>query len=105
LKSHYAGGISTTSRVEGLHAVQKKYLTSASSLQKVFRCFQNIEKLQVEKFKEEFQRHKSSKTLSTNINALEKIQKFIPEYVQKKILPKFYKALNYSKSQITSNSW
>src|SRR5690349_14327712 len=30
LKSKFSDGVSTTSRVEGLHAIQKKFLTSSS---------------------------------------------------------------------------
>ena len=106
LKNKYAGGISTTSRVESLHATQKKYLNSSSSLQKVFKCFQTIEKLQIEKFQEEFQRHKSSSKLHlSDIKALEQIKDHVPEYVHKKLLPKFCKALNYSKEKLTHDSW
>ena len=54
IKKAFAGGICTSSRVEGLHAVQKKYLTSSSSLKKVFESFKKLEKTQLAKFKEEF---------------------------------------------------
>ena len=48
-KNAFAGGISTTSRIEGLHGVLKKRLTSGSSLVNVFQSFRSIEKTQIEK--------------------------------------------------------
>ena len=56
VKQEFTGGVSTTSRVEGLHAVQKKYLTSSSDLKTVFYSFRSLEKIQISKFKEEFQK-------------------------------------------------
>jgi len=60
LKETFLGGVSTTSRVESLHALQKRYLTSNASLQKVFHSFRLIEKIQVSKFEEENQKEKKS---------------------------------------------
>jgi len=58
VKSSFCGGVCTTSRIEGLHGVLKKHLNSNSSLRKVFSCFRQIEKTQLEKFTEEYNRHK-----------------------------------------------
>ena len=53
-KEGFAGGICTTSRVEGLHSIQKKYLTSSSSLKTVFDSFRKLEKIQIHKFVQEY---------------------------------------------------
>ena len=55
LKSNFVGGVSTTSRIEGFHAVQKRYLTSDGGLQKIFHSFRFIENTQITKFQEEFE--------------------------------------------------
>ena len=54
IKNEFAGGVSTTSRVEVLHSLQKKNMTSSSSLQKVFHSFRLLEKRQISKFSEEY---------------------------------------------------
>jgi len=53
MKETFLGGVSTISRVENLYALQKKYLTSNASLQKVFHSFRFIDIIQVSKFEEE----------------------------------------------------
>jgi len=104
LKSTFVGGVSTTSRIEGFHAVQKKYLTSDGSLQKIFHSFFFIENIQITKFQDEFERH-SSEFTKHNINALKDINEQFPHYVYKKIYPKFCKALNYKYEMISKKSW
>ena len=39
IKKEFAAGLSTTSRIEGLHSVLKRYLTSNSCLQNIFIAF------------------------------------------------------------------
>ena len=104
LKTSFAGGVSTTSRIEGLHAIQKKYLIANSSLQKVFKSFRFIENSQELKFYEEFSRHKICNQ-TENINALEELKKKISEYVYKKITSKYFKGINYNKELIRENTW
>ena len=105
LKSKFAGGVSTTSRVECLHAVQKKTLTSNSNsnLQQVFHGFREIEKTQIIKFREEFYKI-SPELLSKGINSLKEIEEKYSEYLYKKVYPKFCKALNY-KHEFSGNFW
>lgn len=105
IKSHFTGGVSTTSRVEGYHGKLKKYLTSGSNLQNVFYSFRVIEKTQIDKFTAEFQRHSKSENLS-NILLLDKIKEKCSEYIIKKIQGKFIKALNYKTEKISNTkSW
>jgi len=104
LKDKFAGGVSTTSRIEGLHAIQKNYFTSSSSLQSVFRCFGLIENFQEIKCKEEFERHKKVVSVE-KITLFEDLKTIFSEYIMKKITPKFYKALNYTKEEVGRNKW
>jgi len=105
IKTKFAGGISTTSRVEGLHAVQKKYLTSSSSLKKVLYSFISIEKKHTKSFSNEFNQRFGTQTLK-NIIALKDIQEQCSEYVYKKILAKFTIAIDYKKESTSSpNKW
>ena len=106
IKSEFCGGICTTSRVEGLHAVLKKYLNSNSSLIKVFQSFRLLESLQLEKFQEEFQRH-SKKQFEIKTNPLEEIKNQFSDYIFRKISPKFAKALSYILEPIgkSKTSW
>jgi len=96
LKSKFAGGISTTSRVEGLHATLKRGLNSSSSLQTVFVCFRLIEKREATRFTDEFIKQNGQESLSQDqsINALKAIQEKYSNYVYKKICYKFNSALN-----------
>jgi len=50
LKSSFAGGVMMISRVEGLHGVLRKYLTSKSSFQNIFYAFREVEDTQIERF-------------------------------------------------------
>lgn len=104
LKTRFVGGVSTTSRVEGLHAKQKAYLTSNTGLQRLFHCFRLIEQIQVSNFKEEYQRHRNSGQIG-NINSLNEIQEKFPEYIYKKMYSRYCKGLNYKLEKITTNSW
>jgi len=76
-----------------MYAVLKTYLNSNSSLQGVFNCFRSIEKTQLSKFSEEYSRHKKQEIIASN--PLEQIKNEFPDYIYKKIVPKFSKSLNY----------
>ena len=97
-KEKFAGGISTTSRVEGLHSVQKKYLTSSSSLKKVFYSFRSLENQQILKFKEEF-REKSKGESIGDIASLDIFKEKYPLYVYKRIYLKYKLAIDYIKER------
>ena len=80
LKSNFTGGISTTSRIEGLHAKQKKYMISNTSLQGIFNGFRLIEKTNVSKFKAEFSKcEKQTKNESRIV--LNEIKEICSEYI------------------------
>ena len=104
LKESFAAGVSTTSRIEGLHGVLKRYLTSNSSLQEVFRAFRLLEQVEVQNFKEEFERHRI-KPIEQAIDFLDTIKKGFSNYIFLKIFNKYFKALNYNMEKITDNSW
>lgn len=106
MKEDFCGGICTTSRIEGLHGVLRRYLNSNSSLQGVFNCFRSIEEIQLQKFQEEFLRHKKQ-AKDINSNPLQLIKKDYHDYINKKITPKFCKALNYilEPNGRSKNSW
>lgn len=93
-KSVFCGGVSTTSRVEGLHGILKKHLNSNSNLQKVFSSFRHIEKSQLDKFCNEYNRH-TIKGSIIDTSILKSIEEEFPTYIYKKIFPKFSKALAY----------
>jgi len=82
MKGIFGGGISTTSRVEGLHAVLKKYLTSRSSLQNVFYAFREIEEIQLIKFQDEFNL-RSKNVNPSQIDFIQKLKPTLPEYAVK----------------------
>ena len=105
LKQRFVGGVSTTSRIEGLHAKQKAYLTSNCSLQRLFHGFRSIEKVQINNFQEEYSRHRNSSMVVENVNSLSEIQKSFPEYIYRKIYPRYCKGLNYKHEIITRNTW
>lgn len=65
-KTSFRGGVSTTSRIEGLHGVLRRYLNSTSSLQKVFFSFREIELTTISKFHDEFNRHSKQQIISAN---------------------------------------
>lgn len=102
IKSQFGGGVSTTSRVEGLHSVLRKYLTSKSSIQNVFYCFREIEDSQIEKFNNEFYTIKDVKSAETLI-FLQKIKEVYPEYTVKKMVSKYFKSLDYTQTIEKSN--
>ena len=104
LKTNFIGGVSTTSRVEALHAKQKKVWNSTSGLQKVFHSFRAIEKTEITKFKEEYLRH-GKELVDQDIISLAELKKEFSFYVYKKIYPKFCKGLNYKHELIGTNSW
>jgi len=104
LKSKFTGGISTTSRIEGLHAKQKKYLTSNTNLQGVFQGFRSIEKIHINRFKDEYLRHGQGTSIQ-NVNMLDELKKQFPEYIYKKLYPKYGKGLNYKHHNLTAKSW
>ena len=104
LKHKFSGGISTTSRIEGLHAQQKRYMTSNSSLTKLFVSFRKIEQVQFTAFKDELTRHKKI-SQSQQIALLKEIESVCSEYAFKRILPKFYKSLNYTKKTLRKHNW
>jgi len=106
LKKSFAGGVSTTSRIEGLHAKQRKYLTSNANLQLVFHCFRSIEKTQVCNFKEEFcESKKPESNADQSLNVFKEFKEKLSDYIFKKIQPKYYQSLNYSHEIKSSNSW
>jgi len=105
LKYKFSGGISTTSRIEGLHAQQKKYMTSSSSLIKLSVSFRKIEQIQSTAFKDELTKHKKNFTTPTKIALLKEIENVCSEYAFKRILPKFYKSLNYTKKTLRKHNW
>ena len=97
LKTSFAGGVSTTSRIEGLHAIQKKYLIANSSLQKVFKSFRFIENSQELKFYDEFSRHQIC-NMTENINALEELKKTFLSTFTRKLPPNISKELTIIKN-------
>jgi len=105
LKQRFVGGVSTTSRIEGLHAKQKTYLTSNCSLQHLFQGFRSIEKVQINNFQEEYSRHRNSSMVMENVNSLSEIQKKFFEYIYKKVYPRYCKELNCKPEIITRNTW
>jgi len=58
--THFVIGISTTSRIESMHAVLRKELNSNSRLGRVLEVFREIEDIEINKFKHEFERHKKN---------------------------------------------
>ena len=104
LKDKFLGGISTTSRIEGLHAKQKAYLTSQIGLQRLFHGFRVIEKTQISNFKEEYFRHQNESRVE-NINSLKELQDKFPEYIYLKMNSKFCKGLNYKHEKFGNNLW
>ena len=104
LKFKFVGGISTTSRIEGLHAHQKRYMTSNSSLTNLFNSFRKTEEIQVNTLKDELSRHNNNYKDQPLI-ILKEIEDVCTEYAFKRILPKFYKGLNYTKKILRKNTW
>ena len=101
-------GVCTTSRIEGLHAVIKKYLTSSCSLQKVFLCFRTLEQIEIDKFAEEYQRHQNKPSSNYEIQFLKEFEKVCSDYALRRIKPKFFKSLNYERKEIINKkltSW
>ena len=82
LKTKFTGGVSTTSRIEGLHAKQKKYMISNANLQGVLNGFRSIEKTNISNFKDEYSTHEKELNL-----------------------PKYCKGLNYTHQLVTSETW
>ena len=104
-KKEFAGGVSTTSRVEGLHSVQKKYLTSSSNLQKVFYSFRSLEKQQVSKFYQEYSKILTS-DLAEDIASLKVFKDNYSTYIYKRISSKYKMAIDYTKENTSvTNSW
>jgi len=93
-KVTFCGGVCTTSRIQGLHGVLKKYLNSNSSLLKIFNCFRQIENIQLTKFEKEYNR-KNKKFTELDSLPLQEIKSKFSDYVYKKLAPKFSRALNY----------
>lgn len=104
IKKAFAGGICTSSRVEGLHAVQKKYLTSSSSLKKVFESFKKLEKTQLAKFKEEFKLRSSGEV--DDILSLKIFKENYPQYLYHRIYSKYKAGIDYIKENTSNpNIW
>ena len=97
-KKEFAGGVSTTSRVEGLHAVQKKYLTSSSTLNKVFYSFRTLEKQQIARFQEEFQGNLKTESIE-GIESLKIFKEKFSLYIYRRIATKYKLAIDYIKVQ------
>lgn len=97
LKDSFGGGVNTTSRVEGLHGILRKYLTSKSSLQNVFYAFREIEDIQIDKFENEYISIKD-RAKAQNIKFIQELKAKYPEYVVCKIIGKYFKALNYDQT-------
>jgi len=104
LKTSFLGGVSTTSRVEALHAKQKKVMNSNTGLQKIFHCFRAIERSEISKFNEEYLRHGKG-AISEDVDSLKELKASYPDYVYRKIYPKFCKGLNYKHKLLGINSW
>lgn len=105
-KSGFAGGVCTTSRIEGLHGVLKFHLNSNSNLQELFQCFQKIEMNLENKLKDEFNRHEKISRTSLDALPLQLIKEKFSTYIYKKIIPKFSKGLNYLvENNQSENSW
>lgn len=51
-------GVSTTSRIESMHSLLRRELNSNSRLCQVLEVFTEIEKIEIERFHQEFDRHK-----------------------------------------------
>lgn len=107
IKHRFGAGISTTSRVEGLHKVLQDFLNSNSRLTEVFAVFRKIESHKLEKFKNEFNRH--SKNIGTSCYdcfLLKELSLIYSPYVIKKMEPKISKALSYKYEEvIPGKSW
>ena len=97
IKLKFGAGVCTTSRVEGLHGVLKKTLTSRSGLQSVFHCFRKVETTQIDKFNNEFYLNKSELLILRN-DFMTEVKTKYSNYVAEKIASKFVKALNYNQS-------
>ena len=63
-----------------------------------------MELIQISAFKEEFLRHNKFAKVE-DVSWLKEIQDNFPEYVYKKIYPKFFKELNYANESLSGNSW
>jgi len=74
-KHTFAGGVCTTSRIEGLHGVLKKYVTSTSSLQNVLFCFREIEYTQIQKFNDEYTFKRVDESNKQNTTFIEELKK------------------------------
>jgi len=84
IKSSFGGGISTSSRIEGLHVVLKRFLNSRSSLQNVFYSFREIEDAQLEMFSKEIYLRKAPDNIK-DINFIKELEENYSEYIVKKI--------------------
>jgi len=104
IKQSFAGGVCTTSRVEGLHSMLKKYLNSNSSLQNVFSCFRFVEMTQIKKFEEEYKKSLNKDEIK-EINILKHFNEKFSEYFCKKITSNIYRALNYQEDFLATNKW
>lgn len=106
IKDIFAGGVSTTSRVEGLHSVLKKYLTSDSRLTDVFLSFRSLEKTQISKFSEEYQK-KNTNMNEVGINSFIEVRENHSEYIFKKISASYFQGLNYVREDVigAENKW
>ena len=102
-KEQFTAGVSTTSRVEGLHSVQKKYLTSSSSLKKVFYSFRSLEKQQITRFQEEFNEKSKNLESINGIASLKVFKEDFSSYVYIRIAAKYKLAIDYIKEN-TNNS-
>lgn len=107
LKNRFAAGVSTTSRIEGMHKMLKDYLNSNSTLTELFATFVKIETNQIQTYEEEFQRHsKNIETVANNCKLIEELSKIYSPYILKKMKQKFNKSLSYKNEEIISaKSW
>jgi len=103
-KNHFAAGVSTTSRVEGLHKVLSDHLNSNSRLMEVLEAFQKIEENHTKFIKEELNRH--SKNISNNISSTDlfkELSKIYSPYVLQRVEQKISKALSYKHQELIPN--
>jgi len=106
MKGKFCAGMCTTSRIESKHRVFKKYLNSSNRLVEIFKVFRELEKLEVQNFKNEIERLlKRERQKMDCCDLIKHFEKIYSKYAVLRLKDNLLEAINYKSEKTNKNTW
>jgi len=106
MKTDFCSGMFTSSRIEAMHRVMKRFLRSSTQLTELFQVFKELEEKEIYKFKDEIQRYQKKENKKLEESELFKHFKGLySEYALNKLKDQLIESVNYKLFKKEDGVW